>query len=329
MPFGYVVRDVRHGHRQAKAAAERLDQHRVVEVARVLAVDGDDGQRAEVEPSRDRRGQRRGWNAARGGGDLRRELERQVVRMDDGLGLDPRVVGRAEHVGDADLGVGRETGVADDLGDHHVAVARAALGAARDEDRQREPLLLGHEHRGRPPLTEDADDSVGTSFQDLHDAPLDAAPSLERLDPDEHAVAVHGRAHTPRRHVHVLGIGLVRRTEREAVAVDAQAAGHEVEARRQRVAVALGAHDPSRRLEGAHAFGGLGAERPVDARGAQQLRERRGLRASLEGGQQPRVERALVGMILGWRTTRRTPQPPPPTSRGRPGRRWRTASPGA
>jgi hypothetical protein len=65
----------------------------------------------------------------RGSGRLGRELERQVVRVDDRVGLDARVVRRPEDAHDPDLGVGGAGRVADDVRDDHVVDAPAVAAA--------------------------------------------------------------------------------------------------------------------------------------------------------------------------------------------------------
>ena len=85
-----------------KPRAQRLDQDGVVEVARVLAVDGDERQaRAGRARSRSSVGRERPAQAARRARDLGRERERQIVCVDDGVGLHARIVCRSEDPLDA------------------------------------------------------------------------------------------------------------------------------------------------------------------------------------------------------------------------------------
>ena len=336
-PGGHVVRHVGDCDRQAEALACGLDQHGVVEVARVLAVDGDDGEAAQVEAAGQRRRRHARRCAARGGGHLGRELARQVVGGDHRLGLDARVGGRAEHGADAGLGLGGEAWVVDQLRDHHVAVGGAAVRAARDDDGHGDALLLRDDDGGGPAAPQHADHPAGAALEHPDDAPLGAPAALEALDAHQDPVAVHRGADAGGGHVDVLVVRLVGHAEGVAGGVRLEAAGHQIEAGGQGEAVALGAHERAAGLERRQAL--LAARAFVGGRepgSAQQLLGPDRALAALDGRQEPRLEggfllarrcgsdlRAGQGCDVGG-LTRRTRRPRPRTSTAPPGPRWRT-----
>ena len=336
-PGGHVVRHVGHRDRQAEARAERLDQHGVVEVARVLAVDGDDREAAEVEAAGGGRGRHARRHAARGGGHLGREVAGQVVGGDHRLGLDPGVGGGTQDGGDARLGLGGEAGPADQVRNHHVAVGGAAVRAARHDDGHGDALLLRDDHGGGPTPPQHADHPARAALEHPGDAPLGAPAALEALDAHQHPVAVHRGTDARGRHVDVLLLRVVGHAEGVARGVRLETAGHEIEPGGQGEAISLGAHQGAAGLERREpllarpAF--VGAREPGCAQ--EVLGGDRAL-AALGGRQEPRLE---GGILLARRCgsdlragqgcwvrglTRRTRRPRPRTSTAPPGPRWRT-----
>ena len=124
------MRDVRDGDHQAVAAGRPRDVDGVVEIARVLAVDGHERQVAQVAPAGDLVGVDMVRDAL--GGDQRRrvELVRESFRVRGGEDLEAGIAAVAQDGDDLALQRPLDFPVEPDL--DHVAVARAGMARNRD-----------------------------------------------------------------------------------------------------------------------------------------------------------------------------------------------------
>ena len=219
--LGHVVRDVGDVDAQPEVAVpETLDRHRVVEVARVLAVDRHGRPRPEVrapgevalpdlaaEPPR--LGQRR----------IAVLVDDAVLAQDD-LGVHAGRVDRPEHLDHAAERAARGRGPARDLHDDHLARRRAAAVGRRDLDVHDEaPVECHHEAQTRRVHVVAADDPRRAALEDPDDPALGPVAVLHALDARHDAVAVHGLVEVGPRDVDVAAHALerlVRHHEAEA-----------------------------------------------------------------------------------------------------------------
>ena len=190
--LGHVVRDVRDVHGEPEVAVRQLvDRDRIVEVARVLAVDGHGRPVAEIRAADAIAIADDAAELLRFGDGFVAVLVRQVVLADDDRGVDARLLEPAQHFGDAAERRARRGGPLRDLQRHHLARRRAVRLAARHFDVHHEPPVERHDEpaaRGIEVVA--ADDALGPALEDPHDAPLDAIVARV-LDPHDDAVAVH------------------------------------------------------------------------------------------------------------------------------------------
>ena len=142
----HVVRDVGDVHAQPEMAVRQLlDRDRVVEVARVLAVDGDGDDVAEVgAPADVALGYRSALLDGFGDG-LGRVRVGNAVLADDDFGVDAGRIDVAEHVGHAADRAARGRRPARELDDDHLAGRRAAFLPGRDEDVHEHAAIERHD----------------------------------------------------------------------------------------------------------------------------------------------------------------------------------------
>ena len=190
----HVVRDVGDVHAEPEVAVRQLlDRDRIVEVARVLAVDrhrraGRGSRCGRGCRARDTASPSRTASATASGG----VRVGNAVLADDDLGVDARRVDVAEHFGDAADGAARRGRPARELDDDHLARRRAAFLAGRHEDVHQHAPIERHDvaHAVLVAVVA-ADDPRVAALEDADDAPFDAAAFLDPLDARDDAVAVH------------------------------------------------------------------------------------------------------------------------------------------
>ncbi len=173
------------------AVRQPLDGDGVVEVAGVLAVDGDRHQRPEVGSAGE-------VALADLAAEPARFLDRLVavrvgdaVLADDDLGIDARRVDVADHLDDLADRSARRRRPTGDGGRDHVVRLRVALLAGRDLDVHDQAPIEGHDKAGAGAVSfEASDDRRRAALEDAQDAPL-RAPVGDALDARDDAVAVH------------------------------------------------------------------------------------------------------------------------------------------
>jgi hypothetical protein len=218
LALAHVVRDVRHCHPQPVAAGrQRLERHRVIEVARRLGIDGGEGDVAQIlavaqvglaHHLRHLRGQ---------AGHLGREVLVDVVDGQDLLDLGAGIVGIAQHLQHRDLqrSVGR-LGIAEDRRHHRLAGPRAARPAVQGH-RPGDARVIGLEVQGLARAHDLPGDLAAAPLEHVQHPPLEAARPHPPLH--VHPVSVHRRAAHARGDVDVFG-PVVRNHEAVAVGVD-------------------------------------------------------------------------------------------------------------
>ena len=302
----HVVADVGDRHQQAPARAlalaraqfNRLTVDGVVEVAGVLAVDGDQRHVAQVDAVfqvalANHVGQARGLLAG-GFGEFHRHVE--LAHRD--LDLHAGIVDLAQHLGHAAQRLRVAGGLRHDLDRHHLPVLGAVGVAGRDQDVVLDALVFRH-HDGQAMLMQEtADQLVGAALDDLDDGAFGLAAILAaRLD--QHAVAMQHLEHLARRQEQVRA-AVVAQQEAETVAVAQHLARHEVQlGGQQQHALAVGHQlavafhggeaaleaDHGRLALDAHALGQLGRRQGRPApRNAFNMASRDGTSGSKSGG---------------------------------------------
>src|ERR1035437_8957316 len=210
----HIVADVGDVDVQGEVAVrEATDPDGVVEIARRLAIDGDDGHVAEVAAPLDVGLGDPSGHRLRLLDDLGRELVGQVGLADDDLHVDAKIVGVAENFdhaadrGRAALGILQQFDVdhhAVQFGDarhvgrgHPDAVERGGAGgrefhAVWNIDPLMNPAIGGHDVAAAPADFEFADHGGMGALQHLDDVAIGAAAGLDARDAHDHAVAMHG-----------------------------------------------------------------------------------------------------------------------------------------
>ncbi len=216
----HVVRHVGDRHDQAPTLAaadlDRLAIDRVVEVARVLAVDGDQRHVAQIDPAGQigfahHIGQRLRL-AQRGLG----ELVRHPILAHRDLDLHAGVVDFAQHLDHATDRLHVAVRIFQDLHAHHLADLRLALPLGRDQDVAAQALVLGRHHQRAALRQQPADHVAVGPLQHLDDLPLRTPAAVIADHAHQCAVAMHGLLHF------ALGqedVGLAVVADEEAVAV--------------------------------------------------------------------------------------------------------------
>ena len=239
-----------------------LDENGVVEVTRGLAIDGDDGQGAEVAADSDDFGVEMS-DSAGFGENLVGKNAREMVFADDHLDVDAEVVGMAENFDDFGAGGASGRGPRGDFNVDdetfeivQVVVAGLSkgffaenamwrgcgsrsgdLGVERDDDGLSHAVVEGGDVVAGEGLSatafacvvKDADDGGIAAGEDAQDATEFAAVGAGRSEFDEHLVALHGVADFVGWDKDVVFTPALGGADKaEAIAVEVEASGDEV-----------------------------------------------------------------------------------------------------
>ena len=239
---------------QVVAVGLPLDVDGVVEVLGVFAVNGDDGQVAEVLAI-DQLGAVNFLRDAAGFGQhVLFKQAGQVVLADHDFHVEAELARVAQQLDHAAARRAASAGVARDFYVHHCVVQVFALAvvtgrdlvAARDDDLPQQTLLVGRDVVVLVAEVELADHGRVGALVHRYDAAFHSPASADtsatttaspRLQADAHAVAVHGVAHGVGRDKDVAfyaGDGLLGDDEAVAVAVGHQLAAHRAVAQSRR-----------------------------------------------------------------------------------------------
>ena len=222
----HVVAHVGNGHQQTPAVGllaaardhRRLGIHRVVEVARVLAVDGDQGHVGQIDPAGAVLGTHRVGQGARLGHAGVGKLVRHAVLAHRDLDLHARVVHLAQHLLHAADGLAVQRRRLGQLDDDHLPGPGGADGALGNHHVLAEALVLGRHQPQAAFVQQAADDGLRRALDDLEHAPLGAAAPVQAHHAHAHAVAVQHRPHLVGRQVDVR-LTVVAQHETVAVAM--------------------------------------------------------------------------------------------------------------
>jgi len=201
---------------------------RVVEVARILSIDRDHRDVAQVHPPTQVGGTDLPGQTSRLGKRRIGEFMRDVELADRDLDFHPRIVDLAQDLDDpADRLRMSRRGIHDLAGDH-LAMAGTARIPRRDQDVVLDALVLRHDDVDATLVEEAPDQHLVGPLGDLDDGALGASPVIGADLLDQHPVAMHGLLHLARRQEHV-GLAIVADQEAEAVAMSLDPAGDEIE----------------------------------------------------------------------------------------------------
>ena len=241
--FGHVMRHVGDVHAEpVMAVRQLLDADRIVEVARVLAIDGDRDRLTEIGAPFDVLGADRA--------ERERFLDRRfavhvrdAVLADDDLGVDPLLVDVAEHLDDLADRPARRGGPRRDFNDDHLArLGRSPLARRHMHIGHDAAIERLHEAETRVVDVEAADDRRIAALENADDAPFEPVLRRPALDAREHAIAVHRFLDVGGRDVHVrrVAAGLVWNHEAESRRMHLKTADDKIHLVRQADAAALG-----------------------------------------------------------------------------------------
>ena len=192
---GHVGGDIGDAHQQAPALGLALAVDGVVEVTGVGAVDGHQGDLAQIDPpglgglghlgaqTRDLRQDRVG------------ELHRQVMGADGDVRLHAGGHVVAHHLGDATDGLGTLGGLVGDLGDDDLALLGGADAIAGDDDVVGQALVVRHHEADATLLVKAPHHGAGVAGQDLHHRALQPPAGIAADDPHHRPVVVEQGLH--------------------------------------------------------------------------------------------------------------------------------------
>ncbi len=199
-----------------------IGMHRVVEVLRILAIDGDQRQVAQVDTSMLVLLQHFSGDASNLRFDLVGEIRGQVVFADRDLDLHPRVHPLTEDFDHFTLGPCPKRGLLGDANRHYLAVPSTVGGGRRYQHLMSDAGVFRYQRRESRlarVFAENTDQRLGVGGGDLDDGRLGAAAAITTADPRHHEVTVEDAAHLPRRQDEVGFFSILAREEADTVAM--------------------------------------------------------------------------------------------------------------
>ena len=200
---------------------------RVVEIARVLAVDGDQWQLADIlapRPSLIR-------DLLAPAGDLLLHglgpLARQIVAVNGYVDLHARGQMLTQHLNDATDGIPLPTGLLDDFHDHNLPGNRIGQRFGGNQEVVGDVFAVGNHEVDAALLVQTPDNAVSLPLKNLHDTALATAAAVHAAHADQHPVVMHQRPHFLGGQVQILA-ALVRPHEAEAIRVGNDSAGDQI-----------------------------------------------------------------------------------------------------
>src|SRR5690606_7850198 len=195
----------------------------VVEIARVFAVDGDEGDIAQIDPPLD-------FRRAYGFGQARRAFERgfgKLMRHAEFTygDFDAGIVDLAQHLDDAPQRLGVAGGLLQNLHGNHLAMFRTIDLLGRNQDIVLDALIFGHHDAGATLAQEAADELVGTALEHFDDKAFQLA-AIFAFDLGQNSVAMQHLEHFARREKEI-GPAIVAQQKTESVAVPLHTARQE------------------------------------------------------------------------------------------------------
>ena len=222
-----IVRDVGDMHAEIKFPVLFADGDRVVDVARVLAVHGDDEFVPKIDASREIV-ERRALGLPFGGLEhLGRKFLFQAVSADERRFLHEEIAAFSENF--HHFARGHSSAETADVGDHFRAVCGTLAAVARDEDVGGELPVIGVKRAARPFAAEGADQfGIAALGDGEYFAFVAEAPALSE---DEHAVLVVCAAQRAMGDEQVVERGVVGDKKAEPAFVSRDGAGQSAELR--------------------------------------------------------------------------------------------------
>ena len=219
---------IRNGHQQAPAAlgiapaalGGGLAIDGVVEITRVLAVDGHQRHIGEVDAVIGVLRSHLVGQAARLRDAGLGELVRHAVLAHRDLDLHARVIDLAQYFLDAAHRLAVERGRLDQLDHHHLACLGLTRGALGDQDVLAVALVLGGDEPDAALLQQAADDGLWGTLEDLEHPTLGPALAVETHDACLDAVLVQHGPHLVGWQVDV-GLAVITHHETMAIAMSA------------------------------------------------------------------------------------------------------------
>ena len=222
------MRNIGNGDEQTKTLGILLGINRVIEVTRILAIDGDQWQCAQVEAPGGVRCLHLRIDLRRLAGDGLGPLVRQVVAGNGHLHGKRRRQAFPEHGQDAPDGsamLGRRIG---DFDNHDLAGACILRLAGADQDILVNTPVI-RRNQGEAILDDHASNQArGTPLQHLDDRTLTTSTTINTDHAAQHAITVQHRPHLRGRKVQVLA-AFIRSKESVAVGIGQDDAGNQVE----------------------------------------------------------------------------------------------------
>ena len=215
-PRLHVMADIGDRHQQPPAAAAGLGVDRIVEVARVLAVNGRERDGAQVNPGTEACGLDALAKGACLAQRLRRKFVRQLVRGDRELDRGRRHSFFRQHPRHPADRIGVAARRVHELGDHQLPVGGAAARGRRDRHPVANAAVVGLDEADAAFLVIAAGDLADRALQHLDDLGFAPAPRILTGRAHRDAIAMHDLAHLRRRQVQVVG-AVVRHEEAKTV----------------------------------------------------------------------------------------------------------------
>ncbi len=222
----HVVADVGDRHDHPPAAARPIAEDRIVVVARILPVDGDEFDPAQVFAPGDRRLRNPRAVGAGLGEDLVGEGVGQAVRVDRDLGLHARGAVHAEQPGHASDRLRVPAGLLRDLDDDDLAGLGPAELRLRHQHAMRDARIVRGQVGDARLDVQPAHHLARAPLQHLDDRALRLALEMGTLDAHGRAITVEDLAHLLRRQVDG-GRGIVGKQPAVAVALRLDRAHHQ------------------------------------------------------------------------------------------------------
>ena len=231
----HIVADIGNGHQQAPALrpaagiGNGLAVDGIVEVAGVLAIDGDQCHIAQIHAvAVVGRAQRVGQRVGLGQHVIGKAV-RHVELAHGDLDFHAGIVHAAQHFGDTGDGRLVPARWFDDDGRHHLSRLCPARTTGLDEDVVLDALVFGSEHQHAALTDQPAHHGARVAQCDLDDLAFGPAPAVGADAAHQYPVAVHDLGHLARRQKDV-GAAVIRQHEAETIPVAGHPAGNQVDA---------------------------------------------------------------------------------------------------
>ena len=187
----------------APALSGRFTVHRIVKVARIFTVDGDQRNVGQVNPVLFVGGQNLVRQGTRQGDAGIRKFMRHAVLAHGDFDLHAGVVDLAQHLLHTAYGLAEERGRLDQLNHHHLTRFGGTRGPFGDQDVLPVALVFRGDQPDAAFLQQAPDDGLRRTLDDLNHAPLRAAFAVAAHDARLDAIFVQHRPHFVGRQVNV------------------------------------------------------------------------------------------------------------------------------